>query len=74
MAKESMTPNAILRKSLKVLQDAHKEAKRRGDIEALLNIGITYAELAGKIPGNPKKKQHLGFHHERVYDDRTDES
>jgi len=53
------------------MADARKEAKRKGDVEGLLNISITYFEFSVKLSENEeltgkKKNNKLGFHHERI--------
>lgn len=57
------------------MADARKEAVRKGDVEGLLNISITYFEFSVKMAENEehdakKNKNKLGFHHERVRHDR----
>ncbi len=53
------------------MRDARKEAVKKGDVEGLLNISITYFEFHVKMSesgelDNKKKKSKLGFHHERI--------
>lgn len=66
MSKKKVGPKKALRRAFRALDDAHNEAKRHGDVEALLNIGITYFEFALKVPGElhdevEKAKHKIGF-------------
>lgn len=55
-----------LNEAFKTLKIARDEAEIKGDIENLLNIGITFYEFATKVPAElheheQKVKQKIGF-------------
>ena len=60
---KKFTTSRALAEAMKTLTQARDEAQRKGDVENLINIGITFYEFALKLPADSeeKVKNHIGF-------------
>lgn len=60
---KKFSTSRALSEAMKTLAIAREEAERKGDVENLINIGITFYEFALKLPAESeeKVKNHIGF-------------